>query len=77
MPRTKLVRYPGVLTDWCGRFLNKNILMNIKPGNIVRVVSSMRFDKDWQNTAYFRIIKKCKKISNGLWGYVKILIMEI
>ena len=68
MPRTELVRYPGVLTDWGGRFLNKSILKEIQVGNIVRVVSSKKFSKDWVNTAYYRIIKQCSKNKNWFVG---------
>jgi hypothetical protein len=68
MPRTELVRYPGVLTDWGGWFLNKSILKNIQVGNIVRVVSKEKMSQNWLNTAYFRIIKQCKKNPNWFIG---------
>ena len=66
--RTKVIRYPGVLTNWSGRFLDKRILKNIRVNNIVRVVFAKRDNDQWYNTAYFRIIKQCKKDKNFFVG---------
>ena len=59
--RTALDRYPGVLTDWSGNFLDKRILNQIKVGNIVRVSFTDALTRQQNNTVYFEIIRKCKK----------------
>ena len=58
--RTELIRYPGVLTDWNGVYLNKKIKQQIRIGNCVRVLFA---NKEIQNnkhnayTVYLTIIK--------------------
>ena len=71
--RTELIRYPGVLTDWSGVYLNKKIKQQIRIGNCVRVLFA---NKEIQNnkhnayTVYLTIIKKCKKNKNWFLGIV-------
>lgn len=68
--RTRMIldRYPGVLTDWSGRFIDKQILNYISIGNIVRVSFKGTLDGQIRNTAYFRILKQCKKNKNWYLG---------
>jgi hypothetical protein len=61
--RTVLKRYPGILTDWSGNFLDKRILNHIKVGNVVRVSFVDAVKREQNNTVYFEIIRKCKKKS--------------
>lgn len=35
--RSAITRYPGVLTDWGGRWISKEIRNHITVGNIVRI----------------------------------------
>lgn len=67
-PRTSLNRYPGILTDWGGNFLDKRILNHIRVGNIVRVSFTDTLKREQNNTAYFEIIRQCKKNKNWFVG---------
>jgi hypothetical protein len=70
-PRIVLDRYPGVLTDWSGRFVDKRILSHVTVGNVVRVAFKDTLTNTVKNTAYLRIIKKCKKHENWFLGVVE------
>jgi hypothetical protein len=59
--RTKLVRYPGVLTDWCGTALDRSILSHIRVGNIVRIAVGNYDETLGHGAYYYEIIKHCKK----------------
>jgi hypothetical protein len=59
--RTKLIRYRGVLTNWCGVALDRSILSHIRVGNIVRIVVSSYESNNAQGAYYYEIIRHCKK----------------
>jgi len=58
--RGMITRYPGILTDWGGRYISNSVRDCIIVGNIVRIpIESL--DGKYLQTSYFRIIAKCKK----------------
>jgi hypothetical protein len=59
--RTKLIRYPGILTDWSGVALDRSILSHIRVGNIVRIAVSNYDEKLGHGAHYYEIIRHCKK----------------
>lgn len=69
-PRTQVARYPGVLTDWSGRFISPEIRNNITIGNIVRIplIPHPKEELEFNVTMYFRLVKRCKKDSNCFVG---------
>jgi hypothetical protein len=54
-----LTRYPGVLTDWQGRYLDNDIRRFIDIGNKVRV--PFEYSDGASCVAYFTIVKRCDK----------------
>ncbi len=52
-----MTRYPGILTDWQGRYLDNDIRRFITIGNIVRV--PFKYSSGATCVAYFRIVKRC------------------
>ena len=54
-----LTRYPGILTDWHGQYIDNDIRRFIDIGNIVRV--PFTYPSGATCVGYFRIIKRCDK----------------
>ena len=68
--RGMITRYPGILTDWGGRYISNSVRDCIIVGNIVRIPIESLDGKYLQTSYfriniiinyYFRIIAKCKK----------------
>ena len=60
--RSQVCRYPGVFTDWSGRYLSTRLREHITIGNIVRVpFVDIKGEENSGFCTYFRIVKRCKK----------------